>query len=210
MRVAVMSDVHSDLPALERVLAAIERARADEIWCLGDIVGLGGNDPVGVVDLVRERSTLVLAGNHDRWVTGALPLDMLALPRQRSELEWQRTQLSAEQLEWLTGLPSHARRGDVELWHASAEDPVTGWISSEADATVQLARQQSSIGLVGHTHRPMIARLQEQGGIHFNRQPHREDLTGPGRAVLNPGAVTGAHRWLEVDIDARLATWHNA
>lgn len=209
MRVAVISDIHSDLSALQRVLSAIEQARLDETWCLGDIVGLGGNAPVEVVDLVRERSSLVLAGNHDRWVTGPLPLDMLSLPRQRSELAWQRTQLSTEQLEWLSDLRTHARRGDIELWHASAEDPVTGWISSEADATVHLALQRSSIGLVGHTHRPMIARLREQG-ISWNQQPHREELRGPGRAVLNPGAVTAGHRWLELDIDARLATWRRA
>lgn len=115
MRVAVIADVHGDLPALGRVLAAIDRSRVDEIWCLGDIVGLGATDPVAVVDLVRERCTLVLAGNHDRWVTGHLPLDMLPLPRQRTELDWQHAQLSAEQLTWLAALPAHTRRDEISL-----------------------------------------------------------------------------------------------
>lgn len=57
MRVAVVSDIHADLEALERVLAAIEVARADEVWCLGDIVGLGGSAPAAVVELVRDRCT---------------------------------------------------------------------------------------------------------------------------------------------------------
>jgi predicted phosphodiesterase len=69
-RIAVIADVHDDLVALGSVLAAIDRSRVDATWCLGDIVGLGATDPAGVVDLVRRRSAVVLAGSHDRWVTG--------------------------------------------------------------------------------------------------------------------------------------------
>lgn len=79
MRVAVIADVHGDLDALRRVLAAIDSCEADQIWCLGDIVGFGASAPADVVDLVRERCAITLAGNHDRWVTGQLPL----IPRQR-------------------------------------------------------------------------------------------------------------------------------
>lgn len=209
MRVAVIADVHCDLEALGCVLSAIGRVQPDELWCLGDIVGLGGNAPAAVVDLVREHSALALAGNHDRWVTQKLPLDMLPLPRQRAELEWQRAQLSDEQLQWLAGLSSAGRCADVALWHGSAEDPVTGWISSAADAGAHLARQDSSIGLVGHTHRPMIARLQ-QGHISWNQQPERENLSPTGRSVLNPGAVIATRRWLELDLDAQMAVWRRA
>lgn len=107
-RDAALTDVHGDLHALTRVLGVIERARPDEIWCLGNIVGLGADAPAAVVELVRQRCTLVLAGNHDCWVTGRLPLDMLSLPRQRARLYWQRTQLSDEQLAWLAGLKTRA------------------------------------------------------------------------------------------------------
>jgi 3',5'-cyclic AMP phosphodiesterase CpdA len=119
MRIAVFSDVHADLSALELVLAAIERAQSDAIWCVGDIVGLGGDAPAEVLDLVRARSALVLAGNHDRWFTGTLPLDMLPLPRERVELKSQRAQLSSERLKWLAGLPAHTRRGGIGLWSLS-------------------------------------------------------------------------------------------
>jgi predicted phosphodiesterase len=74
VRVAVISDVHGDLSALEVVLASIDATEPDEIWCLGDIVGLGGHEPAEAVELVRERCGLALAGNHDGWVTGTLTL----------------------------------------------------------------------------------------------------------------------------------------
>jgi predicted phosphodiesterase len=108
MRVAAITDIHASAPALEHVLREIDSAQLDEIWCLGDIVGLGGTDPLETVDLVRERCAIALAGNHDRWITGTLSLNMLPLPRQRSELEWQCRQLGKERLRWLAGLPSHA------------------------------------------------------------------------------------------------------
>jgi hypothetical protein len=132
---------------------------------------------------------------------------MLPLSCQRAELQWQRTQLSHQQLEWLAGLPAHTGRNAASLWHASAEDPLTGWISAPADAASHLARQQTPIGLVGHTHRPLIVRLHE-GEVRCNEHPGREDLMRTDRAVLNPGAVTATCRWLELDLGAHRATWH--
>ena len=61
MRIAVISDIHGDLDSLRRVLTAIDRAATEQIWCLGDIVGLGATAPAEVVDLVRDRCALALA-----------------------------------------------------------------------------------------------------------------------------------------------------
>jgi diadenosine tetraphosphatase ApaH/serine/threonine PP2A family protein phosphatase len=159
--------------------------------------------------MVRERATVALAGNHDRWVTGGLSLDMLALPAHRAELRWQLSRLSAEQFEWLSGLSAHAERAGIELWHASAEDPLTAWIENQSDVGTHLALQRVPVGLVGHTHRPLVARLTVRG-VSWNEHPQRERLDDHGRAVLNPGAVIRAHRWLELDIDRKLAVWHTA
>lgn len=208
-RVAVIADIHGDLDALHRVLTAIDRADTDQIWCLGDIVGLGAAAPAEVIDLVRDRCAIVLAGNHDRWVTGQLPLRMLPLPRQRAQLQWQNRVLSDEQLGWLGALPAHARGQDLELWHGNAQDPLTGWISSPHDAANHLARQQSVIGLVGHTHRHLIAKT-DGTSIQYDECPEAHDLAGCNRAVLNPGAVLRARRWLELHLAAGHATWHAA
>ena len=71
-RIAVISDVHSEPEALKSVLDAIDELGIERIWCLGDIVGGRGIDAVGVFDSVMERCEVVLAGNHDRIVTGDL------------------------------------------------------------------------------------------------------------------------------------------
>ncbi|MGC9315138.1 MAG: metallophosphoesterase family protein, partial [bacterium] len=69
MRAAIISDIHSNLPALESVLEDIEMRGADEIFCLGDIIGYGAN-PRECLVLVREKCTRVVAGNHDWGVVG--------------------------------------------------------------------------------------------------------------------------------------------
>jgi predicted phosphodiesterase len=209
MRIAVIADIHGDLDALQQVLATIDSARTDEIWCLGDIVGLGATAPAEVVDLIRDRCAITLAGNHDRWVTGQLSLTMLPLPRQRAQLQWQTRVLNDEQLGWLADLPAHACDRDVELWHGSAQDPLTGWISNAEDAAEHLARQHTPIGLVGHTHRQLLANT-DGLTIHYDEAPTAHNLTDSHRAVLNPGAVLRSHNWLELDLATRHATWHIA
>ena len=73
MRIALLSDVHGNLPAFEAVLADVDADGADQIWCLGDLVGYGAQ-PDGCVELARERCDLCLAGNHDLVVTGEISI----------------------------------------------------------------------------------------------------------------------------------------
>jgi predicted phosphodiesterase len=73
MRVAVVSDIHSNLHALDAVLDAIEADATDELWCLGDIVGYGPR-PNECCALVAARARLCLAGNHDLAVRGTIDL----------------------------------------------------------------------------------------------------------------------------------------
>lgn len=211
MRVVVISDVHARLAELQRVLADIDAATTpDELWCLGDVVGLGGSDAAEVVDVVRERCAVVLAGNHDAWVTGALSLDLLPLPRQRVELEGQRAELAGSRLDWLARLPAYLRHAGVELWHGSAEDPVTGWVATDADAKAHLEHQRARIGLVGHTHRAAVGRL-EEGAISWNQPPpERVSLRQGGRWLLNPGPVITTGSWMELDLKDASAVWHRA
>ena len=74
MRVAVVSDIHSNLHALEAVLAAVEAEAPDELWCLGDLVGYGPR-PNECCALIEERADVCLAGNHDLAVIGTIDLE---------------------------------------------------------------------------------------------------------------------------------------
>ena len=115
--VAVITDIHSNLPALEAVLAEIDARGVDEIWCLGDVVGYGA-DPEACTELVRKRCELCLVGNHDLAVLGAL--DISAFSEAAAEAaEWTRDNVSEPTLEFLRELEPSARREGVSLFHAS-------------------------------------------------------------------------------------------
>ena len=77
MRVAVISDIHGNLHALEAVLASIDEDVPDEIWCLGDLVGYGPQ-PNRCCELVARRADVCLIGNHDLGVLGRIDLEIFA------------------------------------------------------------------------------------------------------------------------------------
>ena len=119
MRVAVLSDIHSNLPALQAVLAAADTAGAEEIWCLGDVIGYGAQ-PDACADLLRERCQLCLAGNHDLAVLGQLDLAAFS-ETAAAAVAWTRSNAAERTLEFLRGLEPSGRREGIEAFHASPE-----------------------------------------------------------------------------------------
>src|SRR6185436_12407191 len=107
MRIAVLSDIHANLPALDSVLG--HAGRVDGIWHLGDIVGYGP-DPNGVIGRLREVGAVGVRGNHDAAACGGSEIDWFN-PEARRAMEWTRDALSTDSVAWLAGLPE---RLDVE------------------------------------------------------------------------------------------------
>src|ERR1051325_1786762 len=102
MRVAIVSDVHANRHAFEAVLDAVEAAGAEELWCLGDLIGYGAAPDAGVA-LARRHVAVCLAGNHDLAACGKLPLDQFVRGAELS-IEWTREILAPEHVEWLATL----------------------------------------------------------------------------------------------------------
>src|SRR5262245_10780476 len=116
MRIAVVSDIHSNLHALEAVLEAVDLEQPDAIWCLGDVVGYGPK-PEECLRIVEEQSALCLAGNHDLGVRGDVELDDFA-PDAAAAALWTRGVLGAEARTFLGGLVPQAEVDGVQLFHA--------------------------------------------------------------------------------------------
>lgn len=188
MRVAVISDIHGNLHALEAVLAALEREHPDSVWCLGDLVGYGPR-PNRCCSAVAAGAELSLAGNHDLGVLGMLDLDDFSHDAAASA-RWTRTVLSDEARSYLEGLSSSAApRDGVELYHASPRDPVWEYVLSGEAALAALEATAASLILVGHSHVALAVRLDGErleGGLA--PEGSEADLS-QGRWLLNPGAV---------------------
>jgi predicted phosphodiesterase len=187
LRVAVISDVHGNLHALQAVLGALEADAPDEIWSLGDVVGYGPR-PNPCCALVGERARLGLAGNHDLGVLGSIDLAEFSDEAAESA-RWTQTVLSDESRAYLSGLPTYTKAPDAELYHASPRDPVWDYVLTADAALDALELTEAPVVLVGHSHVALAIGLDEQvlsGGLAASG--HEVDLSR-GRWLLNPGSV---------------------
>jgi predicted phosphodiesterase len=214
MRVAVISDVHGNVQALEAVLEAIDAVQVDEIWSLGDVVGYGA-DPVRCMQIVDERAAVSLAGNHDLVVAGVIDIDMFAYDA-RDAAEWSRTVLSAEQIQALgTRMPGGQRDG-VQFFHGSVRDPVWEYVVDARTAELCLERQRRPLCLIGHSHVQLLWGY-ENGALVGGTVAAGATLAyGEGPFIVNPGSVgqprDGDPRagYVILDTDAGTATWLRA
>ncbi|MBX5455882.1 MAG: metallophosphoesterase family protein [Thermogemmatispora sp.] len=158
MRYAVFSDIHANLEALEAVLAKIDEISKekpiDQIWFLGDLVGYGP-DPNACISLLRERTDVIIAGNHDWAAVNKIDLDDFSAAA-RISAEWTAQQLTEEHREFLANLPERLDIGDVTLVHGSPYGPLWEYLTSEVLAERSFQYFSSRFCFVGHTHIPVI------------------------------------------------------
>jgi diadenosine tetraphosphatase ApaH/serine/threonine PP2A family protein phosphatase len=187
MRVAVVSDIHSNLHALEAVLAAIEAEAPDELWCLGDLVGYGPR-PNECCAVIAERADVCLAGNHDLAVRGTIDLAEFG-GEAGVAATWTREVLEPEAQEILDRLEPQGSAHGVALYHGSARNPVWEYVLSDEAAFVTIALANVPLVLVGHSHVALQIVLSGEE-IHGGAAPAGTELELDGvQAVLNPGSV---------------------
>ncbi len=158
MRYAVISDIHANLEALEAVLAKIDELAQeepiDQIWFLGDLVGYGP-DPNECIVKLRERTDIIIAGNHDWAAVGKIDLEDFSAAA-RISAEWTAEQLTEEHRSFLTNLPEHLEFGECMLVHGSPYGPLWEYLTSEILAERSFQYFKTRYCLVGHTHMPLI------------------------------------------------------
>lgn len=158
MRYAVFTDIHANLEALEAVLAKIDELAKikpiDQIWFLGDLVGYGPN-PNECIDLLRTRTDVIIAGNHDWAAVGKLDLEDFSAAA-RISAEWTAKELTEEHREFLRNLPERLEIGECTLVHGSPYGPLWEYLTSEVLAERSFQYFNSRFCLVGHTHVPVI------------------------------------------------------
>ncbi len=214
MRIAVLSDVHSNLVALEAVLAAV--GSVDAVWQLGDVVGYGP-EPDAVVERLSGIGAIGVRGNHDAAALGGPEIEWFN-PDARAAVEWTRDVISDRTRAWLAALPVRLEQDGELLVHGSPRDPTWEYVTSTGVARANLrllAATGHRIGLHGHTHVPIAFRAGEDGAVEpiLPSAGTVVPLDGP-TLLLNPGSVgqprdgDPAASWLELDTDARTATWH--
>jgi predicted phosphodiesterase len=188
MRTLIISDIHSNLVALEAVLEAAGEQGFDKVWCLGDIVGYGPA-PNECTAEVRDLRALSIAGNHDWGALGKIPLEDFNPDAMAASL-WTRENLTQENMCYLAGQPELRLEGEFTLVHGSPRFPIWEYIQLPSIATANFAHFDTPYCLVGHTHVPVVFRATDRLRVEmfFAQLDVPLDL-GEERLIVNPGSV---------------------
>jgi putative phosphoesterase len=171
MRIAVFSDIHGNLPALEAVLADIEKQSADEIWCGGDL-GWGGPWARECIAAVRTAGWKCVKGNTDIWITGDPQTIDSEDARRRFEDIAGAHGISEDEADWLRNLPmGHSAPGSILLVHGTPNSPFVAPGPNSAPADFAAYEGRAKVVIYGHIHVAFVRRLADS------------------TIVVNPGSV---------------------
>ena len=210
MRIAVLSDIHANLVALDAVLTAA--GSVDAVWHLGDVVGYGP-EPDAVVERLTSLGAIGVRGNHDAAAVGGREIEWFN-PDARRAMEWTRERISPPTRAWLEALPERRTEEGALLVHGSPREPLWEYVTSVPVARANLQILAADLCFHGHTHLP-VAFLEDDGRVDV-LSPAGDGSSlevGGRRALLNPGSV-GQPRdgdpqasFLILDTDAWRVTW---
>jgi predicted phosphodiesterase len=215
MRVAIATDIHGNRQAFEAVIAAAEGAAAEELWCLGDLVGYGA-DPDACVELAARHCTICLAGNHDLAVAGTLSLEEFSRGAALAA-RWTQETITAQTRDFLLALQPQGTAENVGLYHASPRDPVWEYVLSALAAELCLDATPYRVSLIGHSH-VALSFHRPEGEPATGSTRRADDLldVSTGEWLINPGS-TGQPRdgdpraaWMVLDTTAWTAEWRRA
>lgn len=187
MRIAILSDIHSNLEALKAVMAAIAKEPdIQQIFCLGDVVGYGA-DPLGCLEIVQKQMTLCLAGNHDWAVAGKL--DFEDFNEQAAQaVRWTQKQCAKKQLKYLGGLALTFQKSAFEGVHGTLNYPEEFYYLKDInDAADTFFLMKTSVCFVGHTHDPQI--LIHRDGITQIAKGASVSYQDKDKCIVNVGSV---------------------
>ncbi len=188
---AVISDIHSNLEALQAVLADIDAQGIETIYCLGDVVGYGAA-PRECIQLLRERNVQVVRGNHDAACAGEMEI-LYFNQYARAAVLWTQGVLAEEELAWLRALPLVAELEHCCVGHGTFHRPeLFDYILSSTDGDPSLDIMERPVCFVGHSHVPLaLLRLHEDPlrTAEWDDDHAEIDVGQARRALINVGSV---------------------
>jgi diadenosine tetraphosphatase ApaH/serine/threonine PP2A family protein phosphatase len=172
VKIGIISDIHSNLEALEVLLRRLDREGVERIYCLGDVVGYGAN-PNECVEKVRELCRVCIMGNHDDALNGGTAIEYFN-PYARAALEWTARIITDDNLTYLKSLPVTHTDDKLLMVHATPADPAAwSYILRPDDAEQHFRVMDDGVtAFIGHSHLP--ARF-EDAATH--------------KAIINVGSV---------------------
>ena len=203
MKYAIISDIHANPAALERVLVDAERCGAEKVVCAGDVVGYGP-DPVGAIRILRERGIPTVMGNHDAAVSGWHNTDGM-IDTAREGTERHRRELGEPDLDWLRALPQVKGVGTTfsanapQLYFVADRDKALALGVSVSDIFATMQNQLASFyvndfNYAGGAHQVLV-----QNGLGRGRHGHALSGTWRRDGADNFNRTVRARAWTADD-----------
>ena len=186
MKIAIVSDIHANLAALQAVLADIDTVAPDAvIWHTGDIVGYNA-EPNEVVALLRKRGAVGVMGNHDAAVLGELDVSWFN-PEAAAAVKWTVAHLTPENATWLHALPKISEMGAATLVHGSPREPLGEYVTTADSARENLLALSTPVLFHGHTHVPAYWAMRGGQATSVVIDRYAQPLLSP--SLINVGSV---------------------
>ncbi|HEY5604433.1 MAG TPA: metallophosphoesterase family protein [Gammaproteobacteria bacterium] len=190
MKIAIISDIHSNLEALTACCRVAVEAGAEKFVCLGDCIGYGP-DPVAVLDMLQGLPNFAcVLGNHDEYVFNSIGSTSSAAVQ--SVAKWTIEQLDKPHIRFLRSLDYMAVENGVTYVHASAYEPNTwAYVTSIDQARKCMNAARTNLVFYGHVHVPMIFHEKPDNTIELIRPlaGKKIPLFPNRRYVINVGSV---------------------
>jgi len=190
MRYAVISDIHSNLEALQVVIDDIKKENVDKVICCGDIIGYGPN-PKECIELISSmKNAEIIMGNHDAAVADKIDTSDFN-ENAKKAIEINRSLLVDRELAYLSALKYEHREAGILFVHGSPRDPVMEYLSTLTKLRENIAVMKERICVVGHTHVPMVFSMDEAGKeeILDIEKENTFVLKDENRYIINAGSV---------------------
>jgi putative phosphoesterase len=184
-KIAIISDIHANIEALNEVKKDIEKENVDEVICLGDIVGYGP-DPDRAIEVIKDFANYIIRGNHDEGLVDesiTFDFNIYAI----EALKWQRNVLKDKDFNFLKNLPYFLKFEKFEIVHGALSD-FFKYITNIDEATFEKKYMKRNILFIGHTHKAGIFDLSEK---RFYPMPFGGEfkLSNDSCYIINPGSV---------------------
>jgi len=178
--IALISDIHGNLEALQTVLSYIDEQGIGNIYCLGDVVGYGPN-PNESVEIVRERCQVVLMGNHDYAAIGKANIDYFN-DFARKAAFWTRETLKNENMAYLQSLPFTHQNDELLMVHASPTNPEHWYyVLTQHEAQIEMNAFIQPLCFIGHSHVPVVYTQTEKFQTdEFKFEPKKKYIVNVG------------------------------
>ncbi|MGE5197069.1 MAG: metallophosphoesterase family protein [Deltaproteobacteria bacterium] len=169
MRYGIFSDVHSNLEALDAVIAAYKKESIDQYLCVGDVVGYGA-DPRECIDKVKAIALFTVAGNHDWAATGLFPAEYFNQAASEA-IAWTKRNLNTQCWGFLESLQVIFKNRDLTLVHGTLHEPEDfHYMTDTLAARHSFGLMEGNICFVGHSHMPGVFIRDLSGRISYKEK----------------------------------------